>query len=55
MTTETSPPPAAPPTARGPRIAIAFGIVVGVIAIYVLSLFAVHWLAKSTPALPAAT
>src|SRR6516164_1760479 len=52
MTTETSPPPA-PPEARGPRLAIAFGIVVGVIAIYVLSLFAVHLLAQSAPALPA--
>ena len=52
MTTETSPPPA-PPEARGPRLAIAFGIVVGVIAISVLSLFAVHLLAQSAPALPA--
>ena len=52
MTTETSPPPA-PPEARGPRLAIAFGIVVGVIAIYVLSLFAVHLLARSAPGLPA--
>jgi uncharacterized protein DUF4436 len=55
MTAEPAPPPPpAPPAARGPRIAIAFGIVVGVIAIYVLSLFAMHWLAKSAPALPAA-
>lgn len=53
MTTEPSPPPAAPPEARGPRIAIAFGIVVAVIVIYVLSLLAVHLLAKSAPALPA--
>ena len=53
MTTEPSPPPA-PPEARGPRIAIAFGIVVAVIVIYVLSLIAVHLLAKSAPALPAA-
>ena len=53
MTTETSPPPEAPPKARGPRIAIAFGIVVAVIVIYVLSLLAVHLLAQSAPALPA--
>jgi hypothetical protein len=53
MTTEPSPPPAAPPEARAPRIAIAFGIVVAVIVIYVLSLIAVHLLAKSAPALPA--
>ena len=52
MTTEPLPPPA-PPTSRGPRIAIAFGIVVAVIVIYVLSLLAVHLLAKSAPALPA--
>jgi hypothetical protein len=51
MTTEPSPPP---PEARGPRIAIAFGIVVAVIVIYILSLVAVHLLAKSAPALPAA-
>ena len=53
MATETSPAAAAPPRARGPRIAIALGIVVGVIAIYVLSLIAVHLLAKSGPRLPA--
>jgi hypothetical protein len=52
MTTEPSPRPV-PPEARGPRIAIAFGIVVGVIVIYVLCLIAVHLLAKSAPALPA--
>ncbi|OBF62004.1 DUF4436 domain-containing protein [Mycobacterium sp. 852002-50816_SCH5313054-b] len=51
MSTETSPPPA-PPAARGPRIAIAFGIVVAVIVIYVLSLIAVHLLAQSAPPLP---
>lgn len=49
MTTE-APPPSAPP--RGPRVAIAFGIVVAVIVIYVLSLIAVHLLAQSGPALP---
>ena len=52
MTTETSPPPA-PPQTRGPRIVVAFGIVLAFIAIYVLSLFAVHLLAQSAPALPA--
>jgi hypothetical protein len=52
MTTETSQ-PAAAPKARGPRTAIAFGIVVAVLVIYVLSLFAVHLLAQSAPALPA--
>jgi hypothetical protein len=51
MTAEPSPP--APPEARGLRIAIAFGILVAVIVIYVLSLIAVHLLAKSAPALPA--
>ena len=51
MSTEPSPPPA-PPAARGPRIAIAFGIVVAVIVIYVLSLIAVHLLAQSAPPLP---
>ncbi|SPM28848.1 DUF4436 domain-containing protein [Mycobacterium terramassiliense] len=50
MSTEPSPPP--PPAARGPRIAIAFGIVVAVIVIYVLSLIAVHLLAQSAPPLP---
>jgi hypothetical protein len=40
------------PAARGPRIAIAFGIVVAVIVIYVLSLIAVHLLAQSAPPLP---
>jgi hypothetical protein len=52
MTAEPSPPPA-PPEARGPRIGIAFGILVAVIVIYVLSLIAVHLLAKSAPPLPA--
>src|ERR1700758_2874640 len=51
MATE-APPPAAPPEARGPRIAVAFGIVLGVVVIYVLTLFAVHLLAQSAPALP---
>jgi hypothetical protein len=51
MTTEAPP---SPPEARGPRIAIAFGIIVALIVIYVLSLIAVHLLAKSTPPLPSA-
>lgn len=51
MTAE-APPPSAPADARGPRLAIAFGIVVAVVVIYVLSLIAVHLLAKSAPALP---
>lgn len=48
----TGAPASAPPEARGPRLAIAFGIVVAVIVIYVLSLIAVHLLAQSAPALP---
>jgi hypothetical protein len=50
MTTEAPPP--APPEARGARLAIAFGIIVALIVIYVLSLIAVHLLAKSAPPLP---
>jgi hypothetical protein len=52
MTTEAPP---LPPTSdsRGRRIAIAFGIVVAIVVIYVLSLIAVHLLAKSAPPLPA--
>lgn len=42
-----------PSGARGRQVAIAFGVVVAVIVIYVLSLIAVHLLAKSAPALPA--
>ncbi|OBB93851.1 DUF4436 domain-containing protein [Mycobacterium sp. 852002-40037_SCH5390672] len=51
----TAGPPAPPvPTgARGRQIAIAFGIVASLIVIYVLSLIAVHLLAKSAPPLPA--
>ncbi|BBZ73561.1 DUF4436 domain-containing protein [Mycobacterium paraseoulense] len=54
MTAGTPAPPAPPAHAapRGRQIAIAFGIVVAVIVIYVLSLIAVHLLAKSAPALP---
>jgi Domain of unknown function (DUF4436) len=51
MTAQHSSP--AQPEARGPRIGIAFGILLAVIAIYVLSLIAVHLLAQSAPALPA--
>lgn len=53
MTTEA--PPTAPPTPaapRGPRLAVTFGIVVAVVVIYVLTLIAVHLLAKSAPPLP---
>jgi hypothetical protein len=52
MTVE-APPTQASPGSRGARIAIGFGIVVAVIVIYVLSLIAVHLLAKSAPPLPA--
>lgn len=45
--------PAAPAGARGRQAAIAFGIVAFLVVIYVLSLIAVHLLAKSAPALPA--
>ncbi|MEB4208176.1 DUF4436 domain-containing protein [Mycobacterium sp. 94-17] len=48
--------PPAPPAqtgARGRQLAIAFGIVASLIVIYVLSLIAVHLLAKSAPPLPA--
>lgn len=47
------PAPLAPTGARGRQIAIAFGIVASLIVIYVLSLIAVHLLAKSAPPLPA--
>lgn len=45
--------PPAPPAAKGRQFAIAFGIVASLIVIYVLSLIAVHLLAKSAPPLPA--
>ncbi|MFZ1176344.1 MAG: DUF4436 domain-containing protein [Mycobacterium sp.] len=50
----TAGPPAspAPSGARGRQIAIAFGVVAAVVVIYVLSLIAVHLLAKSAPPLP---
>lgn len=47
------PPSPSPSRARGRQVAIAVGVVVAVIVIYVLSLIAVHLLAKSAPALPA--
>lgn len=59
MTAGSSAPPAPPPAQpapsapRGRQLAIAFGVVVAIIVIYVLSLIAVHLLAKSAPALPA--
>ncbi|OBI96108.1 DUF4436 domain-containing protein [Mycobacterium alsense] len=53
MPNSTEPLPPAPPEPRGVRVAIAFGIVVAVIVIYVLSLIAVHLLARSAPPLPA--
>jgi Domain of unknown function (DUF4436) len=46
-------PPPAPPAGRGWQIAIAFAILVAVIVVYILSLIAVHLLAKSAPPLPA--
>ncbi|AKN18143.1 hypothetical protein MHAE_15825 [Mycobacterium haemophilum DSM 44634] len=46
-----SPSPTTPPKSRGPRIAMAFGIVVAIVAIYALSLVIVHYLAKSAPPL----
>lgn len=51
--TAGTPAPPAPSGARGRQIAIAFGIVASLIVVYVLSLIAVHLLAKSAPALPA--
>ncbi|MEE6175346.1 DUF4436 domain-containing protein [Mycobacterium sp. 050134] len=55
MTAGTPAPPAppAPSGARGRQTAIAIGIISAVIVIYVLSLIAVHLLARSAPALPA--
>ena len=58
MTAEAPPPPPpapeppAPTGSRGRRIAIAFGMLVALIVIYVLSLIGVHLLAKSSPPLP---
>lgn len=55
----TAPPASAPPPApaksesNGRRIAVAVGVLLTVIAVYVLSLVGVHLLAKSGPKLPA--
>jgi hypothetical protein len=46
------PPAPAPTGSRGRHIAIAFGMLVALIVIYVLSLIGVHLLAKSSPPLP---
>src|ERR1700761_699937 len=51
----TAVPPRAPRAqsgSRGRQVAIAFGIVAALVVIYVLSLIAVHLLAKSAPPLP---
>ncbi|UXA07985.1 DUF4436 domain-containing protein [Mycobacterium sp. SMC-2] len=54
MTAGTPAPPVPPVPAvhRSRQIAMTFGIVVALVVIYVLSLIAVHLLAKSAPALP---
>ncbi len=46
----TATPP--PSGSRGPQLAIPFGVITVLLVIYLLSLFAVHLLAKSAPALP---
>nr|WP_245604975.1 hypothetical protein [Mycobacterium genavense] len=53
MTAEAPPLPPSKPDSRGRQIAIAFGILIALICVYVLSLIAVHLLAKSAPPLPA--
>lgn len=53
MTVQAPPLPPSPTEARGRQIAIAFGILVAIVSVYVLSLIAVHLLAKSAPPLPA--
>jgi Domain of unknown function (DUF4436) len=53
MTAEAPPLPPSKPESRGRQIAIAFGILVALVSVYVLSLIAVHLLAKSAPPLPA--
>ncbi|MGV0038409.1 DUF4436 domain-containing protein [Mycobacterium colombiense] len=52
-TTAGTPSPPPPTGARGRQVAIAIGAVASLIVIYVLSLIAVHLLAKSAPPLPA--
>ena len=51
--TDEAPPTEAPSRSRATRIAIGFGLAVAIFVIYVLSLVAVHLLAKSAPPLPA--
>lgn len=53
MTAEAPPLPPSKPDSRGRQVAIAFGILIALICVYVLSLIAVHLLAKSAPPLPA--
>lgn len=53
MATPMTAGPPAPTAVKGRQFAIAFGIVASLIVIYVLSLIAVHLLAKSAPPLPA--
>lgn len=53
MTVQAPPLPPSPHESRGRQIAIAFGILVAIVSVYVLSLIAVHLLAKSAPPLPA--
>jgi hypothetical protein len=50
--TADAPAPPAPPPPRGRQIAIAFGVLAAVIVVYVLSLIAMHLMAKSAPPLP---
>jgi Domain of unknown function (DUF4436) len=53
MTAEAPPLPPSKPESRGRQIAIAFGVLVALISVYILSLIAMHLLAKSAPPLPA--
>ncbi|OBA61697.1 DUF4436 domain-containing protein [Mycobacterium sp. 1100029.7] len=53
MTAQAPPLPPSRPESRGRQIAIAFGVLVAIVSVYVLSLIAVHLLAKSAPPLPA--
>jgi hypothetical protein len=53
MTAPAPPLPPSKPGSRGRQIAIAFGVLVAIVSVYVLSLIAVHLLAKSAPPLPA--
>jgi Domain of unknown function (DUF4436) len=53
MTAEAPPLPPSKPESRGRQIAIAFGVLVALISVYILSLIAMHLMAKSAPSLPA--